>query len=154
MKPFDCYDANNATFNCTRRIQYKYPYLGERSSQYSQIRSVSYIRIENNKYEVRNSSCIDEILESQRLLKGYVDCLLDRGRCTTDAKTLKETLPDALENDCKKCTEKQKSGSDKVIRHLVNKRPEMWKELAVKYDPNNIYQQKYKDKINAVKQKA
>ncbi|XP_047031337.1 allergen Tha p 1-like [Helicoverpa zea] len=94
---------------------------------------------------------VDEILESQRLLKAYVDCLLDRGRCTPDGKALKETLPDALENECSKCTDKQKSGSDKVIRHLVNKRPEMWKELSAKYDPNNIYQDRYKDKIEAVK---
>nr|WIW78343.1 chemosensory protein 10 [Heliconius charithonia] len=97
---------------------------------------------------------IDEILESNRLLKGYVDCLLDRGRCTSDAKTLKETLPDALEHDCNKCTPKQKSGSDKVISHLVNKRPDLWKELSVKYDPNNIYQEKYKDKLQTIKVKA
>lgn len=95
---------------------------------------------------------VDEILESQRLLKGYVDCLLDKGRCTPDGKDLKETLPDALENECSKCTEKQKSGSDKVIRHLVNKRNDLWKELAVKYDPNNIYQERYKNKIESVKQ--
>lgn len=97
---------------------------------------------------------VDEILESQRLLKGYVDCLVERGRCTTDAKALKETLPDALEHDCKKCTEKQKASADKVIRHLVNKRPDLWNELSAKYDPNNIYQQKYKDRIDSVKQKA
>ncbi|CAG9563984.1 unnamed protein product [Danaus chrysippus] len=96
---------------------------------------------------------VDEILESQRLLRGYVDCLVDKGRCTSDAKTLKETLPDALENDCKKCTEKQKTSADKVIRHLVNKRPDLWKELAGKYDPKDIYQQKYKNKIDAVKEK-
>lgn len=94
---------------------------------------------------------VDEVLESQRLLKGYVDCLLDRGRCTPDAKTLKETLPDALEHECSKCTEKQKEGADKVIRHLVNKRPELWKELAIKYDPDDIYQQRYKDKIDTIK---
>lgn len=97
---------------------------------------------------------VDEVLESQRLLKAYVDCLLDRGRCTPDGKALKETLPDALENECSKCTEKQKTGSDKVIRHLVNKRPDLWKELSAKYDPNNIYQERYKDKIDAVKGKA
>ncbi|XP_013137230.1 PREDICTED: ejaculatory bulb-specific protein 3-like [Papilio polytes] len=95
---------------------------------------------------------IDEILESQRLLKGYVDCLMDKGRCTADGKTLKETMPDALENECSKCTQKQKEGSDKVIRFLINKRPELWKELATKYDPDNVYQQRYKDKIEAVKE--
>lgn len=95
---------------------------------------------------------VDEILESQRLLKAYVDCLMDRGRCTPDGKALKETLPDALENECSKCTEKQKSGSDKVIRHLVNKRPDLWKELSTKYDPDNIYQDKYKTQIESAKQ--
>ncbi|CAB3231656.1 unnamed protein product [Arctia plantaginis] len=94
---------------------------------------------------------VDEILESQRLMNAYVDCLLDKGRCTPDGKALKETLPDALEHECSKCTEKQKIGSDKVIKHLVNKRPDLWKELSVKYDPENIYQERYKDKIEAVK---
>ncbi|XP_038211129.1 allergen Tha p 1-like [Zerene cesonia] len=94
---------------------------------------------------------VDEVLESERLLKGYVECLMDRSRCPPDAKTLKETLPDALENECNKCTAKQKTNADKVIKHLVNKRPELWKELATKYDPDNIYQERYKDKIDAAK---
>nr|AYC12349.1 chemosensory protein 4 [Clostera restitura] len=94
---------------------------------------------------------VDEILESERLLKGYVSCLKDKGRCTPDGKALKETLPDALEHECSKCTQKQKEGSDKVIRNLVNKHPDLWKELAEKYDPDNIYQERYKDKIEAVK---
>nr|AOG12892.1 chemosensory protein [Eogystia hippophaecolus] len=95
---------------------------------------------------------VDEILESQRLLKAYVDCLLDKGRCSPDGKALKDTLPDALEHECSKCTPKQKEGSDKVIRHLVNKRPELWKELASKYDPEGKYQEKYEDKIKNVKE--
>lgn len=88
---------------------------------------------------------LDEILSSERLLKNYVDCLLDKGRCSPDGKTLKDTLPDALENECSKCTEKQKSGSDKVIRHLINKRPELWKSLAGKYDPTGVYAERYRD---------
>nr|QGH51246.1 putative chemosensory protein 3 [Conopomorpha sinensis]WGJ79146.1 chemosensory protein 7 [Conopomorpha sinensis] len=94
---------------------------------------------------------VEEILESDRILRGYVDCLLDKGRCTPDGKTLKETLPDALEHGCEKCTEKQKDKSDRVIRYLVNKRPQYWKELSKKYDPNNIYQERYKDKIQEAK---
>ncbi|XP_063540202.1 allergen Tha p 1-like [Cydia strobilella] len=94
---------------------------------------------------------VDEILESQRLLKAYTDCLMERGRCTPDAKALKETLPDALENECSKCTEKQKEGSDKIIRNLVNKHPDIWKELSGKFDPDNKYSQKYKDKLEDVK---
>nr|AYP30836.1 CSP11 [Corythucha ciliata] len=97
---------------------------------------------------------VEEVIESDKLLKGYVNCLMDRGRCTPDGKSLKETLPDALEKDCSKCTEIQKEKSDKVIKHLVNKRPDYWNELSSKYDPNHIYQDKYKDKIDSIKEKA
>ncbi|GBP07797.1 Ejaculatory bulb-specific protein 3 [Eumeta japonica] len=97
---------------------------------------------------------IEEILESQRLLKSYVDCLMDRGRCTADAKDLKETLPDAIEHDCSKCTARQKTNSEKIIRHFINKRPDLWKELSQKYDPNNVYQERYKDKIEMHKDNA
>lgn len=114
--------------------------------------AVAFGRPQNKYTDKWDNIDIDEILESKRLLKAYVDCLLDKGRCTPDAKTLKETLPDALENECSKCTEKQKTGSDKVIRHLVNKRPEMWEELAVKYDPTHIYEVKYKDQIEKIKE--
>ncbi len=97
---------------------------------------------------------VDEILESDKLLQGYVNCLLDKSRCTPDGKTLKETLPDALEHECSKCTEKQKTSSDKVIRHLVNKRPDLWDQLAAKYDPERIYQERYKDKLDDARSKA
>ncbi|KAM3963365.1 allergen Tha p 1-like [Aphomia sociella] len=95
---------------------------------------------------------VDEILDSQRLLKGYVDCLMDKGRCTPDGKALKETIPNALEHDCSKCTAKQKEGADKTIRFLVNKRPDLWKELKVKYDPNSTYETRYKDRLDKIKQ--
>ncbi|XP_046750536.1 allergen Tha p 1-like isoform X2 [Diprion similis] len=88
---------------------------------------------------------LDQILRSDRLLKNYVNCLLEIGNCTPDGKELKTSLPDALANDCKSCNMKQRDGSEKVIRHLVNERPDMWAKLAAKYDPNNQYQRKYKN---------
>lgn len=95
---------------------------------------------------------VDEILESDRLLKAYVDCLMDKGRCTSDGKELKNTLPDALEHECSKCTKKQKDSSDKVVKFLVNKRPDLWKQLATKFDPQDIYQKRYKNQIDAAKE--
>lgn len=32
---------------------------------------------------------LDEIVQNERLLKNYVDCLLERGRCTPDGLELK-----------------------------------------------------------------
>nr|UEN71179.1 chemosensory protein 3 [Gregopimpla kuwanae] len=89
---------------------------------------------------------LDEILKSERLLKNYVNCLMERGTCTADGKELKASLPDALETDCSKCSEKQKEGTDKVIRYLVDNKPETWKELIEKYDPEKKYRSKYEKK--------
>ncbi|KAL1399981.1 hypothetical protein pipiens_002130 [Culex pipiens pipiens] len=43
---------------------------------------------------------VDEILKSDRLFKNYYNCLIDQGPCTPDAAELKQSLPDALENNC------------------------------------------------------
>ncbi|XP_046433763.1 ejaculatory bulb-specific protein 3 [Neodiprion fabricii] len=86
---------------------------------------------------------LDQILQSDRLLKNYVNCLLGVGNCTPDGNELKKALPDALASDCLNCSEKQRLGSEKVIRFLVNERPQVWAKLAEKYDPNRQYQRKF-----------
>ncbi|XP_047535938.1 ejaculatory bulb-specific protein 3-like [Vanessa atalanta] len=86
---------------------------------------------------------LDEILSSDRLLAGYVNCLLDKGPCTPDGKELKRNLPDAIENDCSKCTEKQRDGADKVMHYIIDHKPEDWKKLEAKYDSEGTYKLKY-----------
>jgi len=53
------------------------------------------------------------------------------------------TLPDALETDCSKCSEKQKSSSTKVIHFLIDNKKEDWEKLEAKYDPSGAYRIKY-----------
>lgn len=50
-----------------------------------------------------------------------------------------ETLPDALQSNCSKCTEQQKKGSAKAIMHLQTRKPADWKKLTDKYDPQGNY---------------
>lgn len=82
---------------------------------------------------------LDEILKSDRLFNNYYKCLLDQGRCTPDGNELKRVLPDALKTDCSKCSEKQKSGTQKVVDYLIDNRPAQWTTLQKKYDPENVY---------------
>ncbi|XP_076289580.1 chemosensory protein 4 [Lasioglossum baleicum] len=86
---------------------------------------------------------IDSVLSSERLLNGYVNCLLDRGSCTPDASELKKNLPDGLEHDCSACSEKQKEVADKVSHYLIDHRSEDWSLLEAKYDPTGAYRQRY-----------
>ncbi|XP_055693107.1 ejaculatory bulb-specific protein 3-like isoform X2 [Lutzomyia longipalpis] len=88
---------------------------------------------------------IDEILRSDRLFNNYFRCLMDKGRCTPDGSELKRILPDALESGCAKCSDAQRRGSERVLRFVIEKKPEQWKELQAKYDPNNVYVTKYRE---------
>uniref|UniRef100_A0A8D9A9E6 Ejaculatory bulb-specific protein 3 n=1 Tax=Cacopsylla melanoneura TaxID=428564 RepID=A0A8D9A9E6_9HEMI len=86
---------------------------------------------------------LEEILANDRLLNNYYNCLMEEGKCTPDGSELKKLLPDALENGCKSCSEKQKEGSEVIIKHLIDNKPEMWTALEKKYDPSGSYKSKY-----------
>nr|AWW17231.1 chemosensory protein 7 [Riptortus pedestris] len=90
---------------------------------------------------------LDEILNNERLYRKYFECLKGAGKCTPDGKELKELLPDALETDCSKCSEKQKAGSEKVLRFLLEKKPDDYAELEKIYDPQGTYKKKYQEEF-------
>ncbi|XP_062552544.1 ejaculatory bulb-specific protein 3-like [Armigeres subalbatus] len=109
--------------------------------------AVAVAKPQDDKYTTKYDSIdTDEILQSERLFKNYFNCLLDNGPCTAEGNELKRVLPEALENDCAKCSEKQQTTSTKVIKYLTENKPEEWKALKAKYDPDNKYVQKYADK--------
>lgn len=54
-------------------------------------------------------------------------------------------LPDALETECKKCSEKQKKGADKVLDFLIQNKPATYKELEAKYDSKGVYRKRYEN---------
>ncbi|KAJ8928810.1 hypothetical protein NQ314_018576 [Rhamnusium bicolor] len=90
---------------------------------------------------------LDEIIKSDRLLKNYVNCLLEKGNCTPDGTELKKVLPDALHTECSKCSETQKNGSKKIIRFLIDNKAEWYKELEAKYDKEGSYKKKYQEEL-------
>ncbi|CAG9762019.1 unnamed protein product [Ceutorhynchus assimilis] len=86
---------------------------------------------------------VDNILASKRLLKNYVNCLLDQGVCTAEGKELKKYLPDAIATECSKCSPAQKKIAGKVFSHLLLKHRDDWNKLTAKYDPEGRFQNKY-----------
>ncbi|XP_063238693.1 ejaculatory bulb-specific protein 3-like [Bacillus rossius redtenbacheri] len=107
----------------------------------------------DNKYTTKYDNVdLDEILNSNRLLTFYVDCLLGKtNRCSPDAKELKANLPDALLSECSKCSEKQKAGAEKVINFLIEKKPELWRQLEAKFDPQGTYHAKYRSRLTTAR---
>lgn len=48
-------------------------------------------------------------------------------------------LPDALRTECRKCSEQQRRGSERVLRYIIDNKPAEWGNLQRKYDPENVY---------------
>ncbi|KAG6454412.1 ejaculatory bulb-specific protein 3 [Manduca sexta] len=79
---------------------------------------------------------VDTLISNERLLKAYINCFLDKGRCTPEGTDFKKALPEAVETTCAKCTEKQKVNIRKVIKAIQQKYPKQWEELVKKNDPS------------------
>ncbi|XP_073953359.1 uncharacterized protein [Choristoneura fumiferana] len=82
---------------------------------------------------------VDAILENKRLVRNYVDCLINAKPCTPEGKALKRILPEALRTKCIRCTESQKQTAVKVIRRVKTEYPEDWQKLASRWDPTGDF---------------
>ncbi|CAH1988479.1 unnamed protein product [Acanthoscelides obtectus] len=58
-------------------------------------------------------------------------------------RQFKARVKEALENGCGSCTDKQKAGAKKVIRYLMKNKPDWWKELNDRFDPDGKYKAKF-----------
>ncbi|XP_047996745.1 mucin-2-like isoform X1 [Leguminivora glycinivorella] len=82
---------------------------------------------------------VDAILENKRLVRNYVDCLINAKPCTPEGKALKKILPEALRTKCIRCTENQKQTAVKVIKRVKADYPEDWQKLASRWDPTGDF---------------
>ncbi|KAG5671619.1 hypothetical protein PVAND_001812 [Polypedilum vanderplanki] len=87
---------------------------------------------------------IDTILKNDRILNNYLKCLLDKGPCTNEGRELKKALPETLETNCAKCSDKQRRQTRKLIDHLENKKPQLFKQVQAKFDPTGEYTRNFK----------
>ncbi|KAF5299918.1 hypothetical protein FQR65_LT09313 [Abscondita terminalis] len=102
------------------------------------------VNAEDDKYTTKYDDFdVDAIINSPRLLKNYVNCAIEKGPCTAEGEELKKNIPDALQTDCSKCSDKQKQLTDKVLQYLMENELEYWELLQNKYDPERKYTEKY-----------
>ncbi|CAH2042433.1 unnamed protein product, partial [Iphiclides podalirius] len=92
---------------------------------------------------------LDEIMSNKRLLTSYIKCILDKGRCTPEGKELKLHITDAMQNSCLKCTNFQRHGARKIVKFIRANEKDSWEQIKKKYDPNNVYKDKYEAFLEA-----
>nr|AXU25089.1 chemosensory protein 10 [Cyrtorhinus lividipennis] len=90
---------------------------------------------------------LDEVLNNKRLYANYISCILGKGKCSADAKYLKETIPDALQTGCTKCSEVQKKRVGKMLKFVKENHSDDYSSLLEKYDPEGQYKDLYKDLV-------
>ncbi|CAH0401167.1 unnamed protein product [Chilo suppressalis] len=100
-----------------------------------------------NKYDTVN---LDQVLSNRRLLHAYIKCTLDKGKCTSEGRELKSHIAEALQNGCEKCTNAQRAGMKRVIKHLMTYEKAYWTQLVEKFDPAREYSQKYEKELSTL----
>ncbi|XP_049788348.1 ejaculatory bulb-specific protein 3-like [Schistocerca cancellata] len=90
---------------------------------------------------------VDEILNNDRLLKSYIQCMLDAddGKCTTEGKEIKSRLPKMLATGCGDCSPSELERAIKSLKHITEKHPAEWTKLKAKFDPTGEYTKKNAD---------
>ncbi|XP_072942935.1 allergen Tha p 1-like [Epargyreus clarus] len=81
-----------------------------------------------------NNFDVNELIANLRLLKAYVLCFLNEGKCTPEGSDFKKWIPDAVQTSCGKCSEQQKSLVSVVIKAIMEKLPEDWAKLSKQFN--------------------
>ncbi|XP_065083735.1 ejaculatory bulb-specific protein 3-like [Ochlerotatus camptorhynchus] len=61
----------------------------------------------------------------------YYNCLTDAGPCTPEGNELKRVLPEALETNCAKCSQKQHESGTRAIKYATENILERFCGLAL-----------------------
>ncbi|KAL0105386.1 hypothetical protein PUN28_016799 [Cardiocondyla obscurior] len=73
------------------------------------------------------------IVQNDKLREQYVKCYMETGPCVTaDAKFFKDIFSEAVQTNCRRCTEKQKEKLDYIVDWFTKNKPEQWQAMIAK----------------------
>ncbi|KAL6418745.1 hypothetical protein ACFW04_011825 [Cataglyphis niger] len=102
--------------------------------------SLMYVLAEEDKYDDKYDDIdILEILNNSTHRNQYYKCLMGTAPCVTaDEKFFNKIFGEALQTQCRKCTEKQKYMLEAVINWYTKNQPLQWIQLVEKTLKNII----------------
>ncbi|KAH1014791.1 hypothetical protein HUJ05_012618 [Dendroctonus ponderosae] len=86
---------------------------------------------------------VGAILNNRRMVNYYSACLLSQGACPPEGVELKRILPEALQTNCARCSEKQATIALMAIKRLKKEYPKIWSELSEKWDPSDSFVKRF-----------
>ncbi|KAG5883701.1 hypothetical protein JTB14_007420 [Gonioctena quinquepunctata] len=99
----------------------------------------------NTKYD---NIDVNSILSSKRVLTSYIKCILDEGPCTPDGREFRRHIPEAITNNCAKCSAPQVRIIKKTSRFIQKERPQDWNRISHKFDPQQKYAASFRRFLN------
>ncbi|XP_012531699.1 putative odorant-binding protein A10 [Monomorium pharaonis] len=89
-----------------------------------------YVELYSNRYDDVD---IEGILTNDKLRMQYYQCFMGTSPCkTADAKFFNDVIGEALQTQCKRCTEKQKHLLDRLAEWYTANDPELWEAFIHK----------------------
>ncbi|KAB0804922.1 hypothetical protein PPYR_01892 [Photinus pyralis] len=89
----------------------------------------------------------DAILASKRLVDNYIHCAKTGKKCSPDGQKFRDLIPQALKTRCEKCTETQKTKIKKILKWIVENRPNDFLEIEALFDKTHEYRTLYADEL-------
>ncbi|XP_047521456.1 ejaculatory bulb-specific protein 3-like [Pieris napi] len=82
---------------------------------------------------------IDTAMKDPTLVKGFIDCFVDRAPCDPLSQSYKKNMPEAVPTACHRCNDPQKHLWNRFLTALKESYPQYYWDYEEKYDPNHIY---------------
>ncbi|XP_033230993.1 ejaculatory bulb-specific protein 3-like [Belonocnema kinseyi] len=76
---------------------------------------------------------IDDLLKDEVYVQSQIDCVLNRRTCDKMGNEIKALIPEAIKNNCRRCTPTQAMQSKKIITHMQKHYPREFRQVIQSY---------------------
>ncbi|XP_029038127.1 ejaculatory bulb-specific protein 3-like isoform X1 [Osmia bicornis bicornis] len=82
---------------------------------------------------------ISNLLNDRRYVQKQINCILGQGHCDVVGRKIKEILPEALNNHCRRCTPRQMAHARTLIAFMKENYPNEWHIIVQRYTAMPYY---------------
>ncbi|XP_054005837.1 ejaculatory bulb-specific protein 3-like [Hylaeus anthracinus] len=76
---------------------------------------------------------ISNLLMDRNYVQKQINCILNRGHCDLIGRKIKGLLPEALNNNCRRCTYRQMEHARTLIGFMKRNYPREWHSIVGSY---------------------
>ncbi|XP_076652582.1 ejaculatory bulb-specific protein 3 [Halictus rubicundus] len=82
---------------------------------------------------VQAQDSISHLMMDKRYLQRQIGCVLDQAPCDVIGRVIKRLLPEALNNNCGRCTPRQMEHAETLMAFMQQNYPNEWQSIMQYY---------------------